>query len=58
MAGIHAGVEPDAIFCLGGWQSAETFYHHYVVQAIPHTYTDLIFDVNESDTDHLRKSTL
>jgi len=58
MAGIHAGVEPDAIFCLGGWQSVETFYHHYVVQAIPRTYTDLIFDVNESDTDHLRKSTL
>jgi len=58
MAGIDAGVEPDAIFRLGGWQSAETFYHHYVVQAIPRTYTDLIFDVNESDTDHLCKSTL
>jgi len=32
MAGIHARVEPDAIFCLGGWQSTETFYRHYVVQ--------------------------
>jgi len=58
MAGIHAGVEPDAIFCLGRWQSAETFYRHYVVQAIPHTYTDLIFEVNEADTDHLRELTL
>jgi len=58
MAGIDAGVEPDAIFCLGGWRSAETFYRHYIVQAIPRTYTDLIFDVDESDTDHLCKSTL
>jgi len=58
MAGIHAGVEPDAIFCLGGWQSLETFYHHYIVQAIPCTYTDLIFDINKADTNHLSKSTL
>jgi len=58
MAGIHAGVEPDAIFCLGGWQSVETFYCHYVVQAIPCTYTDLIFDINEADTNHLCESTL
>jgi len=58
MAGIHAGVEPDATFCLGGWQSLETFYHHYVVQAIPRTYTNLIFDINEADTNHLSKSTL
>jgi len=58
MAGIHAGVEPDAIFCLGGWQSVETFYCHYVVQAIPCTYTDLIFDINEADTNHLSESTL
>jgi len=28
MAGIHARVEPDAIFRLGRWQSTETFYHH------------------------------
>jgi len=34
MVGIHARVEPDAIFCLGGWRSMETFYHHYIVQAI------------------------
>jgi len=58
MAGIDAGVEPDAIFRLGGWQSAETFYHHYIVQAIPHTYTNLIFNIDESDTDHLCESTL
>jgi len=58
MAGIHAGVEPDAIFHLGVWQSAETFYHHYIVQAILRTYTNLIFDVNEADTNHLCKSTL
>jgi len=58
MAGIHAGVEPDAIFCLSGWQSAETFYRHYVVQAIPCTYTDLIFNVDKADTNHLCKSTL
>jgi len=43
MAGIHARVEPDAIFCLGGWHSEETFYCHYIVQAIPCTYTYLIF---------------
>ena len=49
MAGIRAGVEPDAIFRLGGWRSAETFYRHYVVQAIPRAYTDLIFDIQESD---------
>jgi len=55
MAGIHAGVEPDAIFCLGGWQSAETFYCHYIVQAIPRTYSNLIFDVNKADTNHLCK---
>jgi hypothetical protein len=58
MAGIHAGVEPDAIFRLGGWRSAETFYRHYVVQAVPRAYTDLIFDVDEADTDHLSESTL
>jgi len=58
MSGIHAGVEPDAIFCLGGWQSTETFYHHYIVQAIPCTYTDLIFDIYKADTDHLSKLTL
>jgi len=58
MAGIHDGVEPDAIFRLGGWRSMETFYRHYVVQAIPRTYTNLIFDVNEADTDHLCKLTL
>jgi len=58
MAGIHAGVEPDAIFRLGGWQSADTFYRHYVVQAIPRTYTNLIFNVNEADTNHLCKLTL
>jgi len=55
MAEIHAGVEPDAIFHLGGWQSVETFYHHYVVQAIPRTYTNLIFDVDKADTNHLSK---
>jgi len=55
MAGIDAGVEPDAIFRLGGWQSAETFYHHYIVQAIPRTYTNLISNVDESDTNHLCK---
>jgi len=58
MAGIHAGVEPDAIFRLGGWRSTETFYCHYVVQAIPRTYTDLIFNVDEADTNHLCESTL
>jgi len=58
MAGIHTGVEPDAIFCLGGWRSTETFYHHYIVQAIPCTYTNLIFDVKEADTNHLSKSML
>jgi len=58
MAGIHAGVEPDAIFRLGGWQSAETFYCHYIVQAIPHTYTNLIFNIDEADTGHLSKSML
>jgi len=58
MAGIHAGVEPDAIFHLGGWQSTETFYHHNVVQAIPRTYTNLIFNVDEADTNHLSKSML
>jgi len=55
MAGIHAGVEPDAIFRLGRWQSAETFYHHYVVKAIPRTYTNLIFNVDKADTNHLCK---
>jgi len=58
MAGINAGVEPDAIFCLGRWQSTEMFYRHYIVQAILRTYTDLIFDVDESDTNHLCESTL
>jgi len=58
MAGIHAGVEPDAIFHLGGWCNAETFYCHYIVQAIPHTYTNLIFDVDKADTNHLSKLTL
>jgi len=58
IVGIQAGVEPDAIFHLGGWQSAETFYHHYVVQAIPRTYTNLIFDINKADTNHLSESML
>jgi len=58
MSGIHAGVEPDAIFGLGGWRSTETFYRHYVVQAIPRTYTDLIFDVDKADTNHLCELTL
>jgi len=58
MAGIHAGVEPDAIFCLSGWQRVETFYQHNIVQAIPCTYTNLIFNVDEADTNHLSKSTL
>jgi len=58
MAGIHSGVEPDAIFRLGGWWSAEMFYHHYVVQAILCTYTDLIFDVDKADTNHLCELTL
>jgi hypothetical protein len=50
MAGIQAGVNPDAIFRLGGWRSAETFYKHYVVQNVPRTYTNVIFDIDESDT--------
>jgi len=58
MVGIHAGVEPDAIFCLGGWHSTETFYCHYVVQAIPCTYTNLIFDVDKADTNQLSESML
>ncbi len=45
MAGLAAGIQPDAIMKLGGWASAETFWHHYVSRAIPESYTDLIFDV-------------
>jgi len=58
MVGIHAGVEQDAIFSLEGWCSAEIFYCHYVVQAIPSTYTNLIFDIGEADTGPLSESML
>jgi len=52
-----AGLDP-AIF------TAKTFRKSGIMAgidagvAIPRTYTDLIFDINESDTDHLRESTL
>ncbi len=49
MAGIRAGVEPDAIFRLGGWHSSEMFFRHYVVQHIPKTFTDIIFDISDRD---------
>jgi hypothetical protein len=45
MAGLTAGIQLDAIMKLGGWASAETFWHHYVLCMIPESYTDLIFDV-------------
>jgi len=44
--GLDAGVQPDAILKLGGWASAETFWHHYVARSVPPAYTDLIFDVD------------
>ncbi|ELR13555.1 uncharacterized protein ACA1_305790 [Acanthamoeba castellanii str. Neff] len=47
MAGIHAGVEPDALFRLGGWQDPDTFWRHYVVRQIPSSYTDILFNVPE-----------
>ncbi len=49
MSGIDAGVQPDAIFRLGGWSSAETFWHHYVTRTVPPSYTNLLFDVEESE---------
>jgi len=53
----YAGLDP-AIF------TAKTFCKSGIMAgidagvAIPRTYTNLIFDINESDTDHLRESTL
>jgi hypothetical protein len=44
--GLDVGIQPDAILKLGGWASADTFWHHYVARSIPSTYTDLIFDVD------------
>jgi hypothetical protein len=52
MAGINAGVEPDAIFRLGGWRDPDTFWRHYVVREIPSSFTDILFDAaNPSDDD-------
>jgi hypothetical protein len=45
-AGLDSGIQPDAILKLGGWASAETFWHHYVSRSIPDNYTDLIFDID------------
>jgi hypothetical protein len=53
MAGLAAGVEPDAIFRLGGWHSAETFWSHYVVRQVPRTYTDLLFGTTVNDESSL-----
>jgi hypothetical protein len=44
--GLNAGIQLDAILKLGGWASAETFWHHYVSCSIPNNYTDLIFDID------------
>jgi hypothetical protein len=52
IAGIQAGIEPDAILRLGGWRDQATFWRHYVVREIPSTYTDVLFDteVNQDDS--------
>jgi hypothetical protein len=44
MAGIKAGIEPDALFHLGGWRDPNTFWRHYVVRHVPSTYTDILFN--------------
>jgi hypothetical protein len=51
MAGLHAGIKPNAIFRLGGWRSAETFWSHYMVRQVPHSYTDLLFDTGQDSSD-------
>ena len=48
MARLNAGVHPDAILKLGGWSSAESFWHHYIQHMVPDSYTDLIFDIGDS----------
>lgn len=50
MAGIRAGVEPDALFRLGGWRDPNTFWRHYVVRQVPSSYSDILFNV-DSDRD-------
>jgi len=45
MVGINANINPNVIFCLGGWCNPNTFWSHYVTHMIPSTYTDLLFDV-------------
>lgn len=52
MAGIKAGIEPDALFRLGGWRDPNTFWWHYIVRQIPSSYTDILFEVaDNSDSD-------
>jgi hypothetical protein len=48
MASLAVGIQPDTIMKLGGWASAETFWHHYVSCTIPESYTNLIFNVASS----------
>ncbi len=46
--GLDTGVQPNAILKLGGWASAETFWHHYISQSVPPAYSDLIFNIKLS----------
>ncbi len=47
MAAINAGIDSDAIFCLGGWRDPATFHRHYVVTEIPSLFSDILFDVDD-----------
>ncbi|ELR16486.1 uncharacterized protein ACA1_307020 [Acanthamoeba castellanii str. Neff] len=46
MAGINAAIEPDTIFCLGGWHNPNMFWCHYVTRTILNMFTDMLFDVD------------
>lgn len=47
MATINAGVDSDAIFCLGGWCDPVTFHRHYVVTEIPSSFSNILFNVDD-----------
>jgi hypothetical protein len=46
MASIHTGIKPDTIFHLGRWHDPNTFWKHYVVQEIPSTFTNILFNID------------
>jgi len=52
MASLHTSIKPNTIFHLGGWHSTETFWSHYMVHQVPHSYTNLLFNTSQNSSNN------